>query len=101
MRAHAKAVQALRAHAKDPKAMKIGYVLAAQITQPATDKPEDVDAARAAIFAVNGRHEWNNAWWTDPVALGKYPEDGLASTARTCRSSSSRRPLRTARTGGG
>jgi beta-glucosidase len=47
MRAHAKAVQAMRAHAKDPKAMKIGYVLAAQITQPASDKPEDVEAARA------------------------------------------------------
>ena len=78
MRAHAKAVQALRAHAKDPKATKIGYVLAAQITQPASDKPEDVEAARAAIFAVNGRHEWNNAWWTDPVVLGKYPEDGVA-----------------------
>ena len=78
MRAHAKAVQALRAHAKDAKAMKVGYVLAAQITQPASDKPEDVEAARAAIFAVNGRHEWNNAWWTDPVVLGKYPEDGVA-----------------------
>ena len=78
MRAHAKSVQALRAHAKDPKATKIGYVLAAQITQPASDKPEDVEAARAAIFAVNGRHEWNNAWWTDPVVLGKYPEDGVA-----------------------
>ena len=62
-----------------PKATKIGYVLAAQITQPATDKPEDVEAARAAIFAVNGRHEWNNAWWTDPVLLGKYPEDGVAA----------------------
>ena len=73
MRAHAKAVQALRAHAKDAKATKIGYVLAAQITQPASDKPEDVEAARAAIFAVNGRHEWNNAWWTDPVVLGQVP----------------------------
>jgi beta-glucosidase len=77
MRAHAKAVQALRAHAKDAKATKVGYVLAAQVALPATDKPEDVEAARAAIFAVNGRHEWNNAWWTDPVVLGKYPEDGV------------------------
>ena len=78
MRAHAKAVQALRAHAKDPKATKIGYVLSAQIAQPASDKPEDVEAARAATFAVSGRHQWNNAWWTDPVVLGKYPEDGVA-----------------------
>ncbi|HEY7370832.1 MAG TPA: GH1 family beta-glucosidase [Polyangia bacterium] len=78
MRAHAKGAQALRAHAKDAAATKVGYVLAAQIAQPATDKPEDVEAARAAIFAVNGRHEWNNAWWTDPVVLGKYPDDGVA-----------------------
>ena len=76
MRAHAKAVQALRAHVKDGK---VGYVLATQVTQPATDKPEDVEAARQAIFAVRERHEWNNAWWMDPVLLGKYPEDGLAT----------------------
>jgi beta-glucosidase len=80
MRAHAKAVQALRATVKDAK---IGYVLAAQITQPVTsadgEKAEaaDIEAARAAIFAV-GRNEWNNAWWADPVLLGKYPEDGVA-----------------------
>ena len=78
MRAHAKSVQALRAHVKDPKGTKIGYVLSAQIAQPASDKPEDVEAARAATFAVSGRHHWNNAWWTDPVVLGKYPEDGVA-----------------------
>jgi len=77
MRAHAKAVQVLRARAKDVKGTKIGYVLAAQITQPATDKPEDVEAARTAIFAVGNRSEWNNAWFTDPVLLGKYPEDGV------------------------
>ena len=39
MRAHAKAVQVLRARAKDAKGTKVGYVLAAQITQPASDKP--------------------------------------------------------------
>jgi beta-glucosidase len=76
MRAHARSVQALRAKVKDAK---IGYVLAAQITQPATTSPEDIEAARTAIFAVNNRSEWNNAWWTDPVILGKYPEDGVAT----------------------
>ena len=77
MRAHAKAVQVLRARAKDAKGTKVGYVLAAQITQPASDKPEDVEAARTAIFAVGNRSEWNNAWFSDPVLLGKYPEDGV------------------------
>ena len=78
MRAHAKAVLALRTHAKDPKATKIGYVLSTQVSQPFSDKAEDIAAARAAIFAVGGRYQWNNTWWTDPVLLGKYPEDGLA-----------------------
>ena len=78
MRAHAKAVQVLRARARDPKATKIGYVTATQVTQPATDKPEDVEAARASMFTVGYRGEWNNTWWMDPVLLGRYPDDGVA-----------------------
>ncbi len=77
MRAHAKAVQVLRARARDPKATKIGYVVAAQVTQPATDRPEDVEAARTSIFTVGYRGEWNNTWWMDPVLLGRYPSDGV------------------------
>jgi len=75
MRAHAKAVQALRAHGKPD--FKIGYVLATQLTQPQSEKPEDVEAARWAAFAVRDRHQWNNSWWMDPVLLGHYPEDGV------------------------
>jgi beta-glucosidase len=76
MRAHGKSVQALRAHAPGGK---VGYVVAAQVTQPASDRPEDIEAARRAIFWVRERHHWNNAWWMDPVLLGAYPEDGLAA----------------------
>jgi beta-glucosidase len=79
MRAHSKSVQALRARARNPKSTKVGYALAAQIAQPMSDAPEDVEAARTATFWVTGRDQWNNAWWTDPVLLGKYPEDGLTS----------------------
>jgi beta-glucosidase len=78
MRAHGKAVQVLRARAKDPKAMSVGYVVSTQVTQPATSTPEDVEAARAAIFAVGYRGQWQNTWWMDPVLLGKYPDDGIA-----------------------
>jgi beta-glucosidase len=78
MRAHAKAVQALRARTKgDAKSVKIGYVLSAQLMQPATEQRQDVDAARWATFSVRDRNEWNNSWWTDPVILGRYPEDGV------------------------
>jgi len=75
MRAHGKAVQALRAHTK-PDA-KIGYVLSTQLTQPASEMPGDVEAARQAVFAVRDRNQWNNSWWMDPVLLGHYPEDGV------------------------
>jgi beta-glucosidase len=79
MRAHGRAVQALRAHVRGAAArdVKIGYVLAAQISQPASPRPEDVAAARWAIFSVRDRNQWNNTWWTDPVVLGRYPEDGV------------------------
>jgi len=78
MRAHAKAVQALRAHGRgDARRTKIGYVLAAQVTQPAAPNAEDVEAARWAIFSMRDRGPWNNTWWTDPILLGRYPEDGM------------------------
>lgn len=101
MRAHGRAVQALRARAKDPKNTKIGYVLATQVTQPATDLAEDIEAARWAIFSVRDRHQWNNSWWTDPVLLGRYPEDGVklygkdmpAVTAKTADLEEMKQPL--------
>jgi beta-glucosidase len=74
MRAHGKAVLALRA---STHAAKVGYVLATQLCRPATDSAQDLEAARAATFRVADTTFWNNAWWTDPVVLGQYPEDGL------------------------
>jgi len=77
MRAHARAVQALRAYARNREGTTIGYVLATQTTQPATTTPADIDAARWASFALHNRSQWNNSWWVDPVLLGRYPEDGV------------------------
>jgi beta-glucosidase len=56
---------------------RVGYVLATQLCRPATASAADLEAARAATFAVRDRTHWNNAWWTDPVVLGEYPSDGL------------------------
>ncbi|MET0386592.1 MAG: GH1 family beta-glucosidase [Polyangiales bacterium] len=75
MRAHGTAVSALRASVSGSY---IGYVLATQLCRPATNSAADLHAARAATFAVSDRSHWNNAWWTDPVVLGRYPEDGVA-----------------------
>jgi beta-glucosidase len=79
MRAHGKSVSVLRSRVERAK---IGYVLAAQVTRPATDSPEDVEAARAAMFMINRRSAWDNAWWADPVLFGRYPEDGIAFYGR-------------------
>jgi len=43
---------------------------------PATANRDDIDAAREATFAVTDEMI-NNAWWMDPVYLGRYPQDGL------------------------
>jgi beta-glucosidase len=75
MRAHGKAVSALRASVPGAR---VGYVLATQLCRPETVSAADLEAARTATFAVADRTLWNNAWWTDPVVLGRYPEDGLA-----------------------
>ena len=75
MRAHGKAVAALRASSRDAR---VGYVISTDVAQPASDSAEDLEAARASMFAVTERELFNNTWWLDPVLTGKYPEDGLA-----------------------
>ena len=79
MRAHGKAVRALRSTVAGAR---VGYVLAAQLARPASDSAADLEAARAATFAVRDQTHTNNTWWTDPVVFGRYPEDGLALFGR-------------------
>ncbi len=77
MLAHGKAVQAIRAHAKQPA--QVGYAAIGVIRTPASDAPADIDAARQATFATpEFGNLWTSGWWMDPVYLGRYPEDGLA-----------------------
>lgn len=61
---------------------RVGFVGCGPAAVPATDVPEDVQAARAAYFAIPDadpvRWVWNPAWWADPVMLGQYPQDGLS-----------------------
>lgn len=73
--AHGKAVQALRAAAKQP--LRIGFAPVGMPCHPVTDSPDDVEAARRATFRIRERNTWNNSWWMDPVFLGRYPEQGL------------------------
>ena len=74
--AHGMSVQVIRAHSTRP--CQIGFAPVGAIAMPATDAPEDVAAARRAMFEVNEKTLFTNSWWSDPAIFGRYPEDGLA-----------------------
>lgn len=78
LKAHGAAVIALRENAK--QALKIGYAPTYTAYYPSTNTPEDIEAARKEMFAcpcLGPGVMWNGSWWSDPVVLGQYPEDGL------------------------
>lgn len=82
LRAHGQAVINLRKYACRP--IKVGYAPTCGMAYPATDSPEDIEAARKTLFGFHQPMDnwtWNVAWFNDPVFLGKYPEEGLKKFA--------------------
>ena len=78
LKAHGAAVIALRGHAKQD--IKVGYAPTCTVAVPVTDDPKDVEAARKKYFAMEynpGNWAWNVSWFSDPVILGHYPEQGM------------------------
>jgi beta-glucosidase len=75
MLAHGKAVQAIRANAKQPA--KIGLSPSGPVRAPHTDSPEDLEATRRSMFTIVRKDLVNNTWWLDPIFRGTYPDDGL------------------------
>lgn len=78
LRAHGKAVLALRKYAKGP--IQIGYAPTGGVAYPASERPEDIEAAKKVYFGFDNPIEnwaWNVAWFSDPVFLGEYPKEGL------------------------
>lgn len=78
LKAHGRAVQMLRQYKKRP--ITIGYAPTGSMCYPETEKPEDIEAARQMLFSMqedDRNWTWNVAWWSDPVLLGRYPEEGL------------------------
>ncbi len=73
--AHGQAVRALRAHVRETR---VGYAPVTLTYVPSPGEPADVDALRTCMFQTNSHNLRTNAWWIDPVILGRYPEDGLA-----------------------
>src|SRR5690606_17806243 len=72
--AHGRAVAAIRA---ESWGARVGFAPMGFPKLPASESPEDVAAARALMYSVVQPNHWNLTWWTDPVILGHYPEDGL------------------------
>ena len=60
--------------------VRVGYAPCGDPRIPASDRREDIEAARRAYFSVpDDAHDWafSVSWWSDPAILGRYPEDGL------------------------
>lgn len=77
MLAHGLAVKALRKYAPG---CRVGYAPNADPCIPYTETPADIEAAKKCYFSVpEAPAGWafSVAWWSDPVMLGRYPEDGL------------------------
>jgi len=70
--AHGLAVQALRS--LSPGSL-IGYAPTGSVNYPATDSAEDREAARRAYFALEDRVFGSVSLWSDPIFLGKYPDE--------------------------
>ena len=73
--AHGQAVQVIRARAKIPPLVSAAQ--AGTVSMPDTDQPEDIAAARSSMFSIREKRFFNNSWFSDPMILGRYPEDGL------------------------
>ena len=59
---------------------RVGYAPCGNPMIPHTGSEEDIEAARKAYFYVSEdamRWFWSTSWWSDPVLLGTYPEQGL------------------------
>lgn len=78
LKAHGRAVQMLRAYGKQN--VQIGYAPTSGMCYQEKETPKDIEAARKALFALPddlSNWTWNVSWWSDPVILGKYPEEGM------------------------
>ena len=75
LRAHGKAVQAIRASSRTTPF--VGASQACRISIPFSDSTKDIHACRQHMFSIRKKHVFNNAWFSDPMILGRYPEEGV------------------------
>ena len=73
--AHGRAVQVLRECCK--VAPLVGWAPIGIVPYPASDDPSDVEAARRRATTADEKTIWSNTLFSDPVCLGRYPEEAL------------------------
>lgn len=67
---HGMAVRAIRGVVADAQ---IGFAPTCTAYYPESEREEDIEAARKAMFDIGGDWSWSVASWSDPVIFGKYP----------------------------
>lgn len=70
---HGRAVKCIRENAKQ-KAY-IGFVPMGPAYTPENDSPEAVEKARKETMDMRNAMFYSITWWSDPVFLGKYPDE--------------------------
>lgn len=78
LKSHGMAVKKMRENAK--QTIQIGIAPTGSMSYPDTNTADDIEAARMHLMNISPSIEnwtWNVTWWSDPVILGEYPEDGL------------------------
>ena len=80
--AHGRAAQEIRKHAK--LTPKIGWAPHGSIPYPKDNSPENIQAAKRALYGVPDSDYWffSTTWFSDPVLLGNYPQEGLSRFGR-------------------
>jgi len=77
LRAHGKAVQAIRA--TSPQAAQVGIAPDTDMLMPLTQDETTVNQVREHYFAIKSVDDFFNVrFWLDPVIFGEYPADGVA-----------------------
>lgn len=83
LKAHGIAVRMLRKFSVRP--VKVGYAPTAGVAYPATESEADIEAARKQYFGFgedDASWAWNVSWFSDPVILGHYPQEGMERFAK-------------------
>lgn len=70
---HGRAVKCIRENAKQKP--YIGFVPMGPSFAPENDSPEAVEKARKETMDMRNAMFYSITWWSDPVFLGKYPDE--------------------------